>query len=236
VESRWLLLIYTLPSQPSRKRAYVWRELKRVGAVYLRDGVALLPARAELEARLSAVAERIREYEGTVDLVCAPCFSSGRDEVLVARFNEERATEYREIYHACVRFLRDVLEEVDADQFGFPDVDNLESELSRLGRWCAQVRARDYFGDAGGTRVAEILQKCDTAFERFAQEASNRADVAAPPRADQAGHPAGGAASPAGQILLHLVAPPEEVGRAGLVSGLGVAAVSPQPSRTMTPG
>jgi hypothetical protein len=176
VKSRWLLLIYTLPSQPSRKRAYVWRELKKVGAVYLRDGVALLPSRPDLEERLSAIAERIDEYEGTVDLVSAPSFIGRRDEELVARFNEERSSEYREIYHACVRFLRDVLHEVDADEFGFPDVDNLESELGRLGRWYVQVRERDYFEDPSGERVAEILQKCETAFERFAQEASDRAD------------------------------------------------------------
>src|SRR5438309_7457883 len=52
VSVEWLLLIYTLPSQPSRKRAYVWRELKKVGAVYLRDGVAILPRRPDLEERL----------------------------------------------------------------------------------------------------------------------------------------------------------------------------------------
>jgi hypothetical protein len=170
----WSLLIYTLPSQPSRKRAYVWRELKKLGAVYLRDGVAVLPARQDLRARLAEVATRIDEYEGTVDLVDAPTFPAEREAHLVARFNEERASEYRELYHACVRFLRDVLEEVDAEDFGFPDVDNLESELGRLTRWYTQVQERDYFGGAEGERVAEILVKCEKAFDRFIHEASER--------------------------------------------------------------
>jgi hypothetical protein len=174
VSSEWLLLIYTLPSQPSRKRAYVWRELKKVGASYLRDGVAVLPRRPDLEARLATIAERIVEYEGTVDLIVAPGFPQGRQTELLERFNEERASEYREIYHACVRFLRDVLHEVDTDEFGFPDVDNLESELGRLGRWYQQVLERDYFHDPSGRRVADILRKCETAFERFVQEASDR--------------------------------------------------------------
>jgi hypothetical protein len=170
----WLLLIYTLPSQPSRKRAYVWRELKKLGAAYLRDGVAILPAQADLRERLSDVRDRIVEYEGTVDLIEAPSFPAEREEQLVERFNEERASEYRELYHACVRFLRDVLHDVDAEEFGFPDVDNLESELGRLTRWYAQVRDRDYFGGAGGERVAEILAKCDKAFDHFVHEASER--------------------------------------------------------------
>jgi hypothetical protein len=170
----WLLLIYTLPSQPSRKRAYVWRELKRLGAVYLRDGVAVLPSQGGLKTRLTDVAERIDGYEGTVDLIDLSAFPPDREAQLVTRFNEERASEYRELHHACVRFLRDVLHDVDAEDFGFPDVDKLESELGRLTRWYQQVQERDYFGGAGGERVAEILAKCEKAFDHFVHEASER--------------------------------------------------------------
>src|SRR5579872_3794299 len=171
----WMLLIYSVPSQPSRKRAYVWRELKRLGAIYLRDGVALLPRRADLEERLRAVADRIEEYEGAADLLLSPSFAPGRDSGLIERFQEERLAEYRELHHACVRFLRDVLEEVDADVFSFPDVDNLESELGRLRRWHGQIEERDYFGAPGSDRARDILEKCEQAFERFAETASSRA-------------------------------------------------------------
>ncbi|HEX6510160.1 MAG TPA: Chromate resistance protein ChrB [Chloroflexota bacterium] len=172
----WLLLIYTLPSQPTRKRAYVWRELKKLGGVYLRDGVALLPRRPDLEEQLRAVAERIEEYEGTVDLLLSPQFAPGRSQALVARFQEERLAEYRELHHACVRFLRDVLHQVDADDFGFPDVDNLDSELGRLRRWYEQIAARDYFEAPESDRVRDILAKCEEAFERFTSTASSRVD------------------------------------------------------------
>jgi hypothetical protein len=172
----WLLLIYTLPSQPTRKRAYVWRELKKAGAVYLRDGVALLPRLPHLEEQIGAVAQRIEEYDGTVDILPSPQFSPARSTALVARFREERLEEYRELYHACVRFLRDVLEQVDADEFGFPDVDNLDGELTRLRRWREHIAARDYFGAPESTRVSDILAKCEEAFERFTHTASGRVE------------------------------------------------------------
>ena len=57
----WLLLIYRVPAEPSRKRAFVWRELKKVGAVYLRDGVCVLPDQAATRAGLRQVAERMLE-------------------------------------------------------------------------------------------------------------------------------------------------------------------------------
>ena len=130
--------IYTLPSQPSRKRAYVWRELKKLGAVYLRDGVATLPRRPDLEQHLREIVRRIEEYEGTVDLILSPRFATEREGSLVVRFQEERVAEFREVYHASV-LLRDVLHGVDSDEFGFPDVSNLESELGRLHRWYEQI-------------------------------------------------------------------------------------------------
>jgi hypothetical protein len=180
----WLLLIYTVPSQPTRKRAYVWRELKKLGSLYLRDGVALLPHRSDLETRLHEIADRIEEYEGTADIVAAPPFPPERNAAIIARFQEERLAEFRELHHACVRFLRDVLHEVDADDFGFPDVDNLDSELARLHRWYEQIDGRNYFDAPGSERVRDILAKCDEAFERFASTASSRADREAPETED----------------------------------------------------
>jgi hypothetical protein len=154
----------------------VWRELKKLGAVYLRDGVAVLPRRPEIESRLQGMVDRIAEYEGTADLILSPHFVAEREQQIVRQFQDERESEHREIHHACVRFLRDVLHEVDADDFGFPDVGNLESELGRLHRWYEQIVDRDYFQAPGGDRVSEILAKCDRAFEHFASQASQRAD------------------------------------------------------------
>lgn len=172
-----MVLIYTVPSQPTRKRAYVWRELKRLGAVYLRDGVALLPHRGDLEPRLREVDERIREYEGTSYLLPSTRFPENSDDALIGHFQEERRDEYRELHHAGVRFLRDVLADVDADDFGFPDVDKLDSELARLHRWFEQIQARDYFGAPGSDITHEILDKCDRAFEHFASTASERQET-----------------------------------------------------------
>ncbi|MGH2448581.1 MAG: Chromate resistance protein ChrB [Chloroflexota bacterium] len=175
---RWLVLIYTIPSEPSRKRAYVWRELKRLGATYLRDGVALLPDVRETSERLGVMARRIQEEGGSADVVPATFPTARRDE-LIGHFEEERSAEYHEAYHAAVRFLNDVLADITAEDFGFPDVHKLESELGRLHRWKEQIAERDYFPVAGRDRLQQVLAKCDTAFEHFVATASEREDVPA---------------------------------------------------------
>lgn len=176
--SDWILFIYSLPSQPSRKRAYVWRELKKLGAVNLHHGVAIVPRRPDLEERMAVMSQRVEREGGSADLIFSPQFADRRAEDLIQDFQEERAAEYRELYHACARFLRDVLEDVDADEFGFPGVSNLESELARLKRWDEQIRARDYFNAPGSDRVEEMLEKCERAFERFVSTAHERLDAA----------------------------------------------------------
>jgi len=69
MDGPWLLLIYTVPAEPSRKRAFVWRKIKRVGAVYLRDGVCVLPQTPAAESALSAIAQRILGFEGRATVV-----------------------------------------------------------------------------------------------------------------------------------------------------------------------
>src|SRR5215467_6529745 len=97
MESPWLLLIYTVPAEPSRKRAYVWREVKKVGAIYLRDGVCILPERPATLVAVEAIAARIREFEGQATLVTGASLDSDRDEAVVAQFKGARSEEYTEI-------------------------------------------------------------------------------------------------------------------------------------------
>ena len=40
---KWLMLIYSVPRHPSASRLYVWRKLKRLGAIMLQDAVWVLP-------------------------------------------------------------------------------------------------------------------------------------------------------------------------------------------------
>ena len=41
--TRWLVLVIKLPAEPSRHRVAVWRELRKVGALSLGQGVWAVP-------------------------------------------------------------------------------------------------------------------------------------------------------------------------------------------------
>src|SRR5215207_10788299 len=65
----WTMLVYTVPAKPTRKRAAVWREVKRLGALYLRDGVCALPDTTAARAGLQALVDRVLLLEGEATLV-----------------------------------------------------------------------------------------------------------------------------------------------------------------------
>jgi hypothetical protein len=174
----WLLLIYTVPAAPSRKRAAVWRALKQAGAVYLRDGVCALPQREDTTATLRAIAAKVEEFGGEATLVESADFPAARAEAIVAQARQERAAEYAELAREAEGLLEHVGRETAHRAFTFREVEELEGDLEKLRRWVGQVRARDYFGVAEAAEVDELLARCDEALGTFMKEASRRDETA----------------------------------------------------------
>ena len=50
---RFLVLAYRMPAEPTAGRVAVWRNLKKVGAVYLQDSVCVVPDTAALRRELA---------------------------------------------------------------------------------------------------------------------------------------------------------------------------------------
>jgi hypothetical protein len=132
----WLLLVYKVPSDPTARRVYVWRKLKRLGSVLLHDSVWVLPATPYTREQLQWLAAEITEMEGEAMLWEAQAISPQQDESLIRQFSVQADAAYEEIRAAL-------------DQDG-PD-------LAALSRRYQQVRLVDYFGSAIGQRVKEAL-------------------------------------------------------------------------------
>jgi hypothetical protein len=60
----WLMLIYRVPSEPSRLRTAVWRRLKALGAVYVANSVAVLPESPEAGRALRGCGPRWSRWAG----------------------------------------------------------------------------------------------------------------------------------------------------------------------------
>jgi hypothetical protein len=172
----WLLLIYTVPSDPSRKRASVWREVKKVGALYLRDGVCILPQRPDTLAAFRRITTMIEDFQGQVTLVDRAYLSAERAAEVIASLRAAREEEYGEVKEAAIQLLAYVEQEREHRSFTYAELEQLEADVGKLRRWFDQIQVRSYFPTEEQRDLPVLLQRCFAALGGFL-DAVDRHDV-----------------------------------------------------------
>ncbi len=179
MQTYWTLLIYTVAATPSRKRATVWRELKKIGAVYLRDGVAALPD-DELSVRaFAAIAVKIVDMEGEATLVQSAGLPPDRSAALQALITAARAAEYGEIAGEARGFLEYLQRESSHRAWTLVDLDTLEPDIAKLERWATQTKTRDWLRAPESATVEQLLAQCNEALAELLDPATQAAAVSA---------------------------------------------------------
>jgi len=97
-----LTIVYKVPTEPARIRAMVWRRLKALGAVYLQDGTAALPASPASERALRTLQNEFTSLDG-VGYVFGYQVVDGQDQITAA-YNQARDEGYAEIIGRCADF------------------------------------------------------------------------------------------------------------------------------------
>jgi DNA-binding transcriptional regulator PaaX len=164
--SGWLLLVYRVPSEPTRLRAAVWRRLKSLGAIYLQNSAAALPASVSAERALRKLRSEILDMQGTAVLLS--CAVLAGDQEIRAAFAAARDDEYAEIVDKCEDFLAQIKKEYVASHFTFAELEENEVDLVKLRNWLARVTERDVFGAAGRALAARALAGCERSLEEYA--------------------------------------------------------------------
>ena len=132
----WNLLVYKVPNEPTSSRVFVWRKLKKLGAILLHDSVWILPATPRTREQLRWLANEIVELSGEA-MVWESQLTFGIDEErLIAQFTDAVDREYRQILAA---------------------LKTKNCDLAALSRQYQQAKAQDYFNSDMGRRVREAL-------------------------------------------------------------------------------
>ena len=134
----WLLLSYKLPAHPSALRVYVWRKLKRLGAILLNDTIWVLPDIPRTAEHFQWLASEIQEMRGNVNLWRSSLVLGLLEEELIDRFKEQVDVEFKAL---------------------LKKLGTKKPDLSRLSQEYQQVIGRDYFQSDVGQQVrAKLLE------------------------------------------------------------------------------
>ncbi|MQA11833.1 MAG: ChrB domain-containing protein [Pseudonocardiaceae bacterium] len=167
-EPAWLVLVYRVPSEPSRLRATVWRRLKAAGAVYLANSVAVLPESAAAERVLRKLRAEIEAMGGSGQLLRAEALSGHGD--VVAAFNAARDAEYAEVLSRCADFLAEIDKETKAEKFTYAELEENDEDLTKLRGWLDKIRARDTLGASRAQEASKAVEGCAQALDGFAEK------------------------------------------------------------------
>jgi hypothetical protein len=172
----WLLLVYRIPPEPTRLRAGVWRRLKGLGAVYLQNSAAALPASPANERVMRKLRHDILEMTGTAVLLNCEALAGESD--ILAAFQAARDDEYEEIVDRCRDFLAQVEKEHVAEHFSYAELEENDVDLAKLRSWYDKVRNRDTFVAPGRQAATDALDECTQSLEHYANQVYAREEEA----------------------------------------------------------
>ena len=170
--TKWLLLVYRLPREPSRHRVTVWCKLKTLGALYVQDGVAALPEDAVTREQLEWLQLRVREAGGEATLWEGMPNTRAESKQLAETFRSSREEAYEFIIAEAERVR------CKAEMGGGA---SLLAELSNLEREFRAERRRDYFGAPSRKEASEALRAARQAVRE------GESSTARPPRTERTG-------------------------------------------------
>ncbi|MRR29014.1 ChrB protein [bacterium] len=132
----WLLLTYKLPGEPSARRVYVWRKLKKLGAVTVFEAVWVLPDSPRSYEQFQWLVAEILEIGGEAMFWKARSELTNQEQDLTSRFTKQVDIAYQTML----------------DQLG-----QSEPNLVALAQEYQQIIQRDYFHSALGQQVRNRL-------------------------------------------------------------------------------
>ncbi len=132
----WLLLHYKLPNKPSALRVYIWRKLKRLGAILLHEAVWVLPENPRTVEQVQWLIAEIQEMKGSAYYWQASALSAEQEQFVVRQFNEQVDAIYS-----------DLLKKMEKSK----------ADLQEISQQYQEAASRDFFHSDLGKRVRENL-------------------------------------------------------------------------------
>jgi hypothetical protein len=166
----WLLITYKVPPEPAAKRVALWRKLKGMGAIYLQNGVCLLPKADDHVRRLKMLENDIAEANGESVILETVGLDPGQEAKVLSRFKAERDEAYAEFIDKCDDFEREVAKEVTAGHYTYAELEENDVDLKKLQGWLAKIQKLDFYGAPRAAEAEARLAGCVTVLEAYARQ------------------------------------------------------------------
>lgn len=165
---RFVLLVYRMPAKPTAGRVAVWRQLKRIGGIYLHQSLCVFPDTARTRKELQPVLGKIEQAKGEYHLLPLRPPSSQEYQKLVDAFVQQTSRHYQEIIENCeVNFQKEIEFETFRKNFTYEEAEEIRIEFDKICNWFEQVLQRDLFGAPNREEARDWLNRSEKVLEEF---------------------------------------------------------------------
>src|SRR5215510_2554042 len=174
---QWLVLVYRVPSEPASKRVTIWRDIKRIGALYLQQCVCILPQINTLAEEVERVRSKIVDAGGESLCIDVPALRPADETKIIGDFRALRNKEYDEIIEECeTKFVKEIEFERFRENYTFEEAEEIREDLDKIRRWLAKIEARDWLGADGRAKAHEKVAECERLMDEFEADVYERAN------------------------------------------------------------
>jgi len=140
-----------------------------MGAVYLQNGVCLLPKTDDHARRLKMLENDISEMGGEAVILETVGLDRMQEDKVVDRFKADRDDAYREFIDKCDDFETEIAKETAALHFTYNELEENDVELKKLQGWLEKINKLDFYGGGLATDAAARLKGCESLLDTYAQ-------------------------------------------------------------------
>lgn len=167
--SSWIVVLYDVPSEPSKLKVRVWREFKKLGAIYPQMSLCILPNSDETIVKLDKVSKLIL-LEGKFIKITTVELDKVEHNKLLQMYRKEREKQYDEIVEECEEFIDETNLNIKNKKFTQEEVEEMEEILDGLYRWFGKALSLDWISDSPKIlKLRELLKKCQESMDNFAE-------------------------------------------------------------------
>ena len=165
-----MLVLVQLPSEPSRHRVAVWRELRKAGAVPVSPGTWTLPAGPAFQPGLDRAAELCHNGGGNFAVIDASPRDEAATRMMRDAYAAARVDEWAEFTADCGKFEAEIAREIAKAKFTFGELEEEEQSLDRLRRWYRDLKKRDVLALPEGPAAEDRLRTCEQVLDGYAEQ------------------------------------------------------------------
>ena len=153
------MLIYSLPLEASKERVRLWRKLKQLGSVALKNSVYILPHTETFYENFQWLKQEVQTVRGEATLLKVNHIEDVSNAEIVELFTNERDKDYTQIIRDCEGLLRKLKKLPQKESSIEQDV--IFKEFKKIRQRLKLVGEIDLFNAPLRTQANRLLEQCE---------------------------------------------------------------------------